>query len=1098
MDKTPTNNPELSANGENKDSKFLDINDIKEKILNLDIIEVIGKHTELKKSGANYKGLCPIHNEKTPSFTVSPGKNRWHCFGCSKGGNIIDFIIEKKGLPFIEAIKDLAADHNITLPSREYTEEERKSELQKESLFVVNKIAARHYHENLYKPENKEALNYVLSRWSDETIKLFQIGYAEASWNKFINYCAQENIDTGILLEAGLIKVNKKGGYFNFFRDRIIFPIQDKYSRPIAFTGRILPEKKPTRASATHTKGNVIPEPKYLNTPETPIYKKGNILFGLNMALKSIREKQFAYLVEGNPDVIRLQELNINNVIAPMGTGLTIDQVNLLKPMIKTIHIIGDMDAAGQKALIRSSKMFINEGIAARVILFPKDQGKVDPDSFFKDKSEKEFYDYVSEQSSDFLIQRALYLSNKDKNPDCNTPDFKAKAIDELCNLVCKFEDKSLIVQYIDQLSQLIGPKKAWTDKIKSFQKENTTIDRAERIPGTVNVNDFERYGFYEDTDGYHFRTGNGIKLGCNFTMKPLFHIKSKINSKRLFEIKNDFGVIETIELDEKDLVSLQGFQIELGSIGNFRFEGSVADLNKLKRYLYEKTETCIEIAQLGWQKTGFFAWANGIYNGQFVKIDSYGIVKHDDKNYYLPALSSIYKGEEGLFMSERKFIHRDNNNIQLKDYSQRLIDVFGDNAMIALCFYFATLFRDHIVRINNFFPILNLFGPKGAGKTELAVSMMHFFGKGGKGPNMNNTTKAALADHIGQVSNALVHIDEYKNSVDYEKIEFLKGLWDGTGRTRMNMDKDKKKETTAVDCGVILSGQEMPTADIALFSRLIYLSFYKTEYSDSEKKSFNELKEIEKKGLTHLTHEILSYRSYFIENYNDHYERISSEVTKELGKDIIEDRLFRNWVMVLSAYSVLEDKVSLPFAHKNLIENAVRQLRVQQKETRNSNEISTFWSLVQYMHAEGMIQENVDFRIDFAVTRIKTDLLDKTFNEPTNLLFIQHSRVIPLYRKHGKINSEKILPTDSIDYYLRNDKRFLGKKLAVRFKSVDPKTGIELTKPNGTKQQKINTAYVFLYDDLNITLHSEDSENETITEMKKINMEYEKADPLF
>jgi DNA primase len=1066
MEKIPTNNPVLSTTGQSKDSKILDINDIKEKLLSLDIVEVIGKYTTLKKAGVNFKGLCKFHNEKSPSFTVSPGKNIWKCYGCGKGGNIIDFIIEEKGLTFIEAMKDLAKEYQIPFPQKNYSEEDRAADLHRESLYDINKIAARHYHENLYKSENKEALEYVLSRWTEETIKLFQIGYAEPSWDELLKFCNQAGWKDDIILKAGLIKEKKKGGYFDFFRDRIIFPIQDKYGRPLAFTGRILPEKNPPRASATHTKGNSAPEPKYLNTPETSIYIKGNVLFGLNLALKCIREKQFAYLVEGNPDVIRLQELNINNVVAPMGTGLTINQVKLLKPIIKSIHIIGDSDSAGQKAMIKAAEMFINEGITARVVLFPESDLKSDPDSFFS--SEKQFNSYVSENNSDYLIQRALYLSKKDNNPD-----FKAKSIDELCNLVCKFNDQSLIVQYIDQLSQIIKPKKAWTDKIRSFQKENVTIEKAERIPTNVNVNDFERYGFYEDNDGYHFRTKSGIVRGCNFVMKPLFHIQSVQNAKRLYEIKNEYGHTEVIELLQKDLVALQSFKIRVESLGNFLWEASETELNKLKRYLYEKTETCIEITQLGWQKTGFYAWANGIYNSKFIKADSYGIVKHLDKNYYLPALSNIYQGEEGLFMSERKFIHRDNNSITLKDYGQRLIDVFGDNAMIALCFYFATLFRDYIVKINTFFPILNLFGPKGAGKTELAVSMMHFFGKGGKGPNMNNTTKAALADHIAQVSNALVHIDEYKNSVDYEKIEFLKGLWDGTGRTRMNMDKDKKKETTAVDCGVILSGQEMPTADIALFSRLIYLSFYKTEYSDKEKKSFNDLKEIEKKGLTHITHEILSHRSYFIEHYNTHYEKVSEEITKELGKDIIEDRLFRNWVMVLSAFSVLEDKLDLPFTRANLIENAVRQLRIQQRETRNSNEISTFWSLVLYMYSDGLIQENVDFKISF-LESIKTDLVDIKFDEPKNVIFIQHSRIIPLYKKHGKQHGEKILPSDSIYYYLRNDKRFLGKK-DVAFKAVDPKTGIELTNPEGGKMRKITKAFAFIYDDLGITLHNTD-----------------------
>jgi DNA primase catalytic core len=1077
MESSHLNNPGENHKRQSKDTNF---SDLKEKILDLDIVQVISKYTELKKAGSNYKGLCPIHNENTPSFMVIPAINRWHCFGCNKGGNIIDFIIEKKGFSFIEAIKELAGEYNINLNLREPSEDEKAASLQREALFVVNKVAARHYHENLYKPENKKALEYVRSRWDEETIKLFQIGYAEASWDELLKYCLKEQYKKETLLDAGLIEDSKKGGY-DIFRDRIMFPISDKMGRVIAFSGRIYQKEQDNSKT-----------PKYINTSNNAtLYKKGDTLYGLNLALRSIRDKEFAYLVEGNPDVIRLQEININNVIAPCGTGLTPAQVQLLKPLVKSVHIIGDSDSAGQKAMIRAAEMFINEGITARVILFPKSDQKSDPDSFFS--SEDQFNKYVIDNNSDYLIQRAFYLSKQDNNPDA-----KAKAIDELCNLVCKFDDQTYIDLIIEQLSEIIKPKKAWTDKIKTFQKENTTIDRAERIPTNVNINDFERYGFYEDADGYYFRTKNGIIRGCNFTMKPLFHIQSVINAKRLYEIRNEHGHTEVIELLQKDLVALQSFKIRVESLGNFLWEASESELNKLKRYLYEKTETCIEISQLGWQKTGFFAWANGIYSGQFIKTDSHGIVKHDNKNYYLPALSSIYKGEEGLFMSERRFIHRDNNSITLNDYTKRLIDVYGDNAMIAVCFYFATLFRDYIVKINNFFPILNLFGPKGAGKTELAVSMLHFFGKGGKGPNMNNTTKAALADHISQVSNACVHIDEYKNSVDYEKIEFLKGLWDGTGRTRMNMDKDKKKETTAVDCGVILSGQEMPTADIALFSRLIYLSFYKTEYSDKEKTSFNELKEIEKKGLTHITHELLSLRSHFIENYIEHYDKVSTEVSNELGKDIIEDRLFRGWVMIISAYSVLENKIKLPFTRQTLIKNSVSQLRIQQRETRNSNEVSTFWNLVQYMYAEGMIQENVDFRIDFAVTRIKTDLLDKTFGEPKNLLFIQHSRVIPLYRKHGKLNSEKILPTDSIDYYLRNDKRFLGKKSAVRFKAVDPKTGIELTKPDGTKQQKVNTAYVFIYNELNITLHNEDIDNKDITESYKLNSVSQPEEYLF
>ena len=285
----------------------------------------------------------------------------------------------------------------------------------------------------------------------------------------------------------------------------------------------------------------------------------------------------------------------------------------------------------------------------------------------------------------------------------------------------------------------------------------------------------------------------------------------------------------EVIELAQRDLVSQQGFMVRVESLGNFLWEGTESDLKKLKRFLYERTDTCIEITQLGWQKEGFWAWVNGIYCEEFLKINEFGIVRFRDKNYYIPGLSPIYSSEEGLFQSERRFIYIEGTTT-LFEYSSLLREVFGDNAMVSLCFYFACLFRDVIVRTNNNFPILNLFGPKGTGKSELALSLLSLFGRAVKGPDLTNTTKAALADHIAQRSNTLVHIDEYKNSVEFEKVAFLKGIYDGTGRTRMNMDKDKKNETTSVNVGVCLTGQELPTADIALFHRLIYLSFTKDE----------------------------------------------------------------------------------------------------------------------------------------------------------------------------------------------------------------------------------------------------------------------------
>jgi len=795
------------------------------------------------------------------------------------------------------------------------------------------------------------------------------------------------------------------------------------------------------------------------------------MLFGIDKAIGSIREKGSVYLVEGNADVIRLHELGIYETVCSSGTVLTIDQVQEIKKHCSSITLIGDTDQAGQAAVDRSARSIIGEGMNCNVIRLPAEKGKKhDPDSFFKDPDQ--FQEYVRENLRDYIIDLTVSWQEKSRNTDS-----KMRAIEEISRLISQFNAKTQTV-YVDQVSKLIKPKKAWLDQLKEINREESEDPKEgayQKIPSHVKLSDWDRYGFYEDGNCYHFNTKQGIVRGCNFTLKPLFHIKSVQNAKRLFRITNEHGASEVIELAQRDLVSLARFKECVESLGNFLWEASESELNKLKRFLYQETQTCLEITQLGWHKDQFYAWGNGIYNAEFAKVDDNGIVRHGEVNYYLPAFSKIYAGEFGLFINERQFIHRPGNPITLRSYSEKLIGVFGSNASIALCFYMASLFREIIVGRFCFFPILDLFGPKGAGKTEMAVSLMSFFGKQGKGPNINNTSKAALADHVAAVANACVHIDEYKNNIEPEKIEFLKGLWDGTGRTRMNMDKDKKKETTAVDCGIILSGQEMPTADIALFSRLIYLTFSSSEYDDDAKARFNELKQIEKLGNTHITNQILSHRSHFVTHYMDSYDKVSSDLSIALGDTVIEDRIFRNWLVVLAAYHTLKDRIQVAFTYPDLITLAASQVKIQNSETKRSGEVSGFWKMVEFLHAEGLIQQGVDFKVE-RLTMLQTDKLSAHFDQSTRVLLIQMSRVLLLYRKQGKLAGEKVLPMDSIDYYLRTDKRYLGKKRS-RFKFLDPDTGH--LNPTQTKPQ---WAYCFNYDTLEITLHTDEGKEEETT----------------
>ena len=366
---------------------------------------------------------------------------------------------------------------------------------------------------------------------------------------------------------------------------------------------------------------------------------------------------------------------------------------------------------------------------------------------------------------------------------------------------------------------------------------------------------------------------------------------------------------------------------------------------------------------------------------------------------------------------------------ILLRDFTRQLFLVFGDNGKIGFCFYLATLFRDIITLTTRSFPILDLFGPKGSGKSELGHTLMSFFVIDNIPPNIQNSTIPALNDTVAAAANALVHIDEYKNGIDTAKIEFIKGLWDGTGRTRMNMATDKKKETTAVDAGVIISGQEMPTTDIALFSRLIFLSFPKSDFTDDEKKNYQRLLMMRSKGMTHLTLQLLTHRELFVKAFYDQYHLILDDVNKRLGSRNIIDRIVQNWVVPLTAFRCLEGKLDLPLSYSEILNITVEGIIHQNMECKTNDELGSFWRMVQFLNSEGEIYEDADFRIR-TVSRFHSSIINETeWAEPHKILYLQKTRIFMLYKLNAHRNGETSLPEESLRYYLENSKEYLGEQ---------------------------------------------------------------------
>ncbi|MDD6794364.1 MAG: DNA primase [Clostridiaceae bacterium] len=335
-----------------------------------DIVDVISESVKLKRSGRNYMGLCPFHNDKSPSFSVSQDKQIYKCFSCGEAGNVITFVMKQKNLNFVEALKLLAERVNITLNlgRGEPSAVTRKREL----IFKANIEAGRFFFNNLMTNEN--AKNYFYNRGIQEsTIRKFGLGFASDSWNNLIYHLKRKGLKDDILLDAGLvIRSEKKGNIFDRFRNRVMFPIFDIKGRVIGFGGRVLDDSKP----------------KYLNSPETLVFQKGTNLYGLNLAIKSEMEGRYFVIVEGYMDCISLHQHGITKAVASLGTALTVNQARLLKRYADKIIISYDADAAGQTATLRGLKILRDAGFDVRVLIVPK--GK-DPDEFVRANGKEAF-----------------------------------------------------------------------------------------------------------------------------------------------------------------------------------------------------------------------------------------------------------------------------------------------------------------------------------------------------------------------------------------------------------------------------------------------------------------------------------------------------------------------------------------------------------------------------------------------------------------------------------------------------------------------------------------------------------------------------------
>ncbi len=402
------------------------------------IDEVVGDFVQLKKRGVNLLGLCPFHNEKTPSFTVSPAKGIFKCFGCGKAGNSVNFIMEHEKYSYPEALRYLANKYGIEIEEQEPTPEEKQLDTDRESLFSLNTFAQKFYTRTLHESDDGRAigLSYFIERgFRDDIIQKFQLGFAPTAWDAFTKEALKSGYAEKYLIDSGLT-LSKDGKLYDRFRERVMFPIHNLTGKVIGFGGRILITDKN--------------KPKYVNSPESEVYNKSKSLYGIWLARNTIVAADNCYLVEGYTDVISLHQSGIENVVASSGTSLTTEQIRLISKYTRNITILYDGDPAGIKASFRGIDMILEQGMNVKIVLFPDGE---DPDSYARKHRSADVQAFIATSASDFIAFKTRLLLDETNND----PIKKAALIHEIIETISIIPDPIIRPLYVRECSEIMG-----------------------------------------------------------------------------------------------------------------------------------------------------------------------------------------------------------------------------------------------------------------------------------------------------------------------------------------------------------------------------------------------------------------------------------------------------------------------------------------------------------------------------------------------------------------------------------------------------------------------------------------------------------------
>lgn len=1064
-------------------------------VRNADIVTVVNHYCELKRAGSLYEAKSPFNpNDKTPSFKVSPAKNNFVCYSTQKKGDAIKFVMEKENCTFIEAVEKIAGICSIVLEKEEVSEEVKKKQSEKEELHQIMEWSALKYQKTLQNlPVDHWAKKMISDREiNEETLITFGIGFAPDEW-KFL---------TNILLEKGKVEPAKTAGIisvkdtnaFDFFKNRLMFPIEDVNGKVIGFGGRCA-DDDPAKDSGR----------KYINSKESSIYSKSRSLYGIFQAKNSIARTRTAVLTEGYTDVTAMHQNGCDNAVASGGTALTDEQCKLLKRFAAHVIICRDNDGyddngnpkAGLKAALEDIDKLLFNGMKASVCVFPEGE---DPDSFSRRQNKlrnaflaiegNEEYididgklernpecplsvsDFITQSATDAVLWKTTFLHNQ----AANDPDRISESVTAVAKMIFQIKDDIKRSVYMKDCSKILKrPIKDLKDKIQSLteaaldavaadnKKSGTTAEDL-GLPQGADFEEFKdfRYCTIGNSCWFQSRNGNFFK-GTNYRLTPLFHVYGKSDNKRLCEVVNESGAKKLIDFDSTDFVSRNKFDEALINEGFFvNLENfSAKEFTLMRNRILSDFIMAFELKTLGWQKEGFFAFANCVwFNGIMKEVNQYGIVQvetdkkesseyfEEVKHYYSPSCSEIYKhtrDDDDPYENDRYFMFK-KSPTTLTSWMKQMQKVYGKKAITGIAFIIASMFRDIYIKRYQFFPHLFLTGEKGSGKSKFGESLVAMFTYKQEPFDLNSGTPVAFYRRLSRITNAPTMLEEFHDNVEDKIFQSLKGAYDGRGREMGKASGDNRTTTTKVNSSLIILSQYLSSRDDnSLTSRSIIEHFIKPQesFTNEQLTEYSQLKAWEEEGLSSMLIDILQHRNEVEEKLHVTYAEINKQLKKELQGIEYQERMLQNYVALLTPMKLLQNVLDFPFTYEDMQAQFKEAIIDSSDLIVESEGLAEFWRTLEYLldrQPYPLLVRGSHFVIDtFPSLSLQTRKGEKdnawVNKDRKKLLMLRLNAVHQLY--HKEVSSREgvaVITENTLRNYFKSKKYFIGAVKSHRF----------------------------------------------------------------